>query len=118
MTKKYRFYKDESCWFIDLKWFPFNKAHLAMVCGADELLDNLSENSAEVFLEISTKPIKNNYDCLHLVEKLGWVMGAVYEVSATKRIKNSIFNTNQLWLCAVTLLVFGHYPKNIYFKKL
>lgn len=114
--KTYRFYKDEYGWFIDLKWFPFNRAHLAMVFGADELLDVLSDNKEEVFLEVSRKPIKNNYNCLFRVAKSGILNGAVYQVSNSKQIKNVIFEANQLWLCAVTLLLFGHYPKQIYFS--
>jgi len=115
--KTHRFYKDELGWFIDLKRFPFNRSHLAMVCGADELLEKLSGGDKEVFLTISTKPIDNCYDCLHRVLKLGLLNGAIYSPSSLHApLKNKITETNQLWLCAVTLLVFGHYPKKIYFK--
>lgn len=117
--RTYRFYKDEYGWFIDLKWFPFNRAHLAMVCGADELLDKLSKGGNEVRLKISTNIFKvDNYyisNRLERVKKLGLLYGAVYEPSFHK-IQNKIFEKNQLWLCAVTLLVFGHYPKNIYYS--
>ncbi len=114
--RTYIFYKDEIGWFIDLKWFPFNRAHLAMVCGADELLDKLSNNGEEIYLEISTKPIKNNHNCLYRIQKLGIFNGAVYEPSSLFEIEYEIFKPNQLWLCAVTLFVFGHYPEKIYFR--
>lgn len=115
--RTYRFYKDEYGWFIDLKWFPFNRAHLAMVCGADELLDIVSDGADEVYLDVSTKPIDNNFTCLHRVQKLGLLNGAVYTPSSLITLKNDIFQPNQLWLCAVALLVFGHYPEKIYFCK-
>jgi len=113
--RTYRFYKDEFGWFIDLKWFPFNRGHLAMVLGADELLDKLSNNGDEVFLEISTKPIWNNFNCLFRVEKLGLLNGAIYSPSSLYEIEHELREKNQLWLCAVTLLVFGYYPSKIYF---
>ena len=117
--RTYRFYKDEYGWFIDLKWFHFNRAYLAMVCGADELLDKLSENNTEVILQLSTKSFSSyskNKNILERVQKLGLFNGAIYEVIKEKHhIKNEIFKPNQLWLCAVTLLVFGYYPKEIYF---
>ena len=79
--RTYRFYKDEYGWFIDLKWFPFNKAHLAMVCGADKLLDILSNNSKEVVLSISTSKFGMKLsDRLERRVKLGLLNGATYEV--------------------------------------
>jgi hypothetical protein len=114
--RTYRFYKDEIGWFIDLKWFPFNRAHLAMVCGADDLLDKISNGFKEVILEISTKPIKNYDDVLKRVQKFGLMNGAVY-APEHERLETLIFEGQSLlWLCPVTLLVFGHYPKNIYFR--
>lgn len=117
--RTYRFYKDEYGWFIDLKWFPFNRAHLAMVCGADDLLDILSDGKDEVRLKISTGIFRvGKYyisNRLYRVRKLGFLNGAVYEPSFHK-IENKIFEKNQLWICAVTLLVFGYYPKNIYYS--
>lgn len=41
--RTYRFYKDDLGWFIDLPSFPLNRGYLAMVLGADDLLDKLSK---------------------------------------------------------------------------
>lgn len=117
--KTYRFYKDEIGWFIDLKWFPFNRGYLAMVAGADEVLNKLSNNGNEIFLSVSTKPKFGNLfvsSCLFRVEKLGLYKGAVYTPSSNLVLNYEIFEKNQLWLCAVTLLIFGHYPSKIYYK--
>lgn len=119
--RTYRFYKDEFGWFIDLKWFPFNRAHLAMVCGADEMLDKLSNNGTKVKLQVSTKPIKvnnlTNFNCLIRETVLGLFYGAIYSPTNIK-LENKIFKENQLYLCAVTLLLFGRYPKKLYFNVL
>jgi len=114
----YRFYKDEYGWFIDLKWFPFNRGHLAMVCGADKMLDSLSNNTEEVVLNISTSKFGFKYsDRLERRVKLGFLNGATYEVmSSDIEFETEYLNKNHLWLCAVTLLVFGYYPERIYFK--
>ena len=121
--RTYRFYKKvcpiegTGYWFIDLKYFPFNKAWLAMVLGADLLLDKLSNNKNEVLLGVSSKrPKNNNYDdCIIKKQDLGLLKGAVYKTVINK-IPSSGFGKNKLWLCAVTLWVFWKYPKKIYFK--
>jgi len=43
IMRTYRFYKDDLGWFIDLPSFPLNRGYLAMVLGADDLLDKLSK---------------------------------------------------------------------------
>lgn len=118
MTRTYRFYKDEIGWFIDLKWFPFNRAHLAMVCGADSLLDILSAGEKEIKLKVSTSRFRMKLsNRLERRIKLGLLRGATYEVMSPEiEFETSFLSKNQLWLCAVTLLIFGHYPKNIYYS--
>ncbi len=111
----YRFYKDENGWFIDLKWFPFNKAWLAMVAGADELLDILAKGKKEVHLQIGTKVFDGCQDMLGREAKLGLFKGAVYSPSVNM-IKHELIKKNQLWLCPATLWVFGYYPDTIYFR--
>lgn len=115
--RTYRFYKDEYGWFIDLKWFPFNIGHLAMVCGADKMLDIISNNTEEVVLNISTSKFEMKYsNRLERRVKLGFLNGTTYEVmSSDIEFETEYLDKNHLWLCAVTLLVFGYYPKEIYF---
>jgi len=112
----YRFYKNNRGWFIDLPNYPFSKAHLAMVKGADVLLDQLAENRNEVWIEESTRPIPEYTDVLDRVKKLGLAKGAIYKGNKIK-IHHAILEENNLWLCPVTLFVFLHYPKKIYYKK-
>ena len=117
--RTYRFYKEDKQWFIDLKWFPKSlKHHLAMVAGADELLDKLSEGKEEITLQVSSRVFRNDSFILDRVLKFpGMFNGAVYSWFNGK-IEYEIIDKNQLWLCWVTLLVFGRYPKTIYFKAL
>ena len=87
-----------------------------MVKGADVLLDQLAENRNEVWIEESTRPILEYTDVLDRVKKLGLAKGAIYKGNKIK-IHHAILEENNLWLCPVTLFVFLHYPKKIYYKK-
>lgn len=114
---KYRFYKNELGWFIDIKWWPKRLVHhLAMVMGADLLLDKLSNGKDEVEISFSRK--QKPYHVKKLVRSgiLGVFDGAVY-VPNEDKITNE-YGQNWLWLCFVTIFVFGHYPKEIYYKVL
>ena len=113
--KKYRFYKEDGVWFIDLKFFPFKKAWLAMVAGADTLLDTIAFGDDEITLEMSTKPFPGWQDNLKRTHKLGLFKGAVYE-STDVEFYNSTILDNHLWLCPTTVWIFFRYPKNIYYK--
>ena len=113
-----RFYKEEGVWYIDLKYWFANKKHLAMVWGADNLLDVLSKGKDEITLEFSSSPIIFNDGMLERHRLVGGKFeGAIYEIITGPEIKHSI-NTDRdsLWLCGVTLFVFLRYPKNIYYK--
>ena len=113
---KYTFNKEDLGWFIDIKWFPKRfKHHLAMVIGADILLDKISNKQNKVELEISTR-LKPNFKRLERHEILGLFNGAIY-IPKEDIIVNE-YGQNWLWLCFVTLFVFGYYPKNIYYKVL
>ena len=80
----------------------------------DDLLDKLSNKENKVELEISTK-LKPNFKTLTRNEKiLGLFEGAIY-VPKEDKIVNG-YGQNWLWLCFVTIFVFGYYPKNIYYK--
>ena len=115
--RTYRFYKDKELgWFIDIPNFPFNKAWLAMVCGADDLLDTLSGGKDEINIEISSRKKGIDYtDVIRRTHRLGLLKGSVYKTLLTK-IPNNGFGKNKLWLCPATLWVFWRYPKKIYFK--
>jgi len=116
-----RFYKENDTWFIDLKYWPFSKAYLAMVMGADVLLEKLAEGKNEVTIQYSNKGI---IDYQGILQRSYIVPGsffnsngAVYEL---KYMKMDYSCDNQkkdtLWLCNVTRFIFLCYPKDIFFK--
>ena len=116
--RKYRFYKDELGWFIDLKWFPFNRGYLAMVSGADTLLDILSEGKSEITLQVSKSPIPYS-DGLLEKHVSGLSLGAYYYTrEGYTKLKADVIKKKapMIWLCPVTLLIFLSYPKKIYYK--
>lgn len=114
--KTHRFYKEDGTWYIDIPNYPFAKSTLAMVLGADELLDKLSKSRGEVTLNFHTEEFEGQQDVLIRTKKLGLTQGAIY-MPMTNRIKHEMEGErNRLWLCPVTLYVFGKYPKEIYYS--
>jgi hypothetical protein len=100
------FEKELSGWYIVLPEWTGSKADLAMVAGADTLLDNLSNQSTRVSIDLSLS--RQEQDQIHLVKKRNcFFNGADYEVASTG---------HKLWLCNVTLFVLGHFPQNLYIK--
>ena len=59
----YKFYKENSTWYIDLPTWQGDKADLAMVLGADTLLDHLANVNGRikqiVELEFADEEIEN-----------------------------------------------------------
>lgn len=113
--RKHRFYKNELGWFIDLKWFPFNKAWLAMVAGADTLLDYLANGKDEITLQISTSPIPFSDGFLEKHVSPSLSQGAFY-FSREGYLNRGVSFIESVWLCPATLWVFWKYPKKIYYK--
>lgn len=112
--KIYRFYKNEIGWFIDLKWFPLNKAYLAMIGGADEFLDILSKKEDEIYLKVSSKKFnKISTSISENVINRGFFFKLKYGTFYQKLIKNKL---QQIYLGPVTILIFGWYPKKIYYE--
>ena len=116
-----KFKKEDEDWFIDLKWWIFGKHHLAMVAGADTLLEKLANGKNTVTLEVSTKmydKFSEHPKKIIRVEKLpGWFNGAIYQSPSIEFTTDNILPPNHLWLCFVTLFVFRKYPKRIFFNK-
>jgi len=116
------FYKDNNEWF--LQWpegMPNepSKAELQMVLGADTLLDSLAKEKDRVSLDITetvfelrndNKPAfaKGEWDFMIRADYIKTYTGAYYHTA-----KN---NDTYIWLCPVTTLIFGGYPKYIYYK--
>lgn len=100
---KLNFEKDNTGWYIILPEWKGPRSSLAMVAGADTLLDELSSGGNFISLNISLEQ-KDNYLRLTKVKNC-WFNGADYVVSSTGK---------KVWLCNVTKFVFGNFPKDIY----
>jgi hypothetical protein len=108
----HRFYRDSEGWFIDLPEYIEQglgtKANLAMVSGADTLLDILSNGQAEVFVRMDREPFGGAEELV----KTSQGMNETDEFGAYYR---AVERRHDLWLCPVTLYVFdGLYPDKIY----
>lgn len=117
-----KFYKEEYentgiyVWRIYVKNFPFDRDHLLIVDEAGVILDNLSEDGNEVTLEVSTGPIPFSDGVLERTQKLGLFKGAKYKEKEGFDIPNREFQ-DKIWLRPVTLLLYGRYPKKLWFRK-
>jgi hypothetical protein len=99
--------EDTGSWFIDLPDWTGSKAELAMVAGADTLLDTLSNGESLLSILVSKKP-RPGFSMLKKLFNTPFVGGATY-------INNGDI-TKPLWLCRVTEFVLGGMPKRIYYK--
>lgn len=112
----HRFVKEYSGWYIDLPAYLAqggSKGDLAMVAGADTMLDIMAEGKNEVTISIDTQPFPKA-DLLELVEVCSPSMGGGYYVLHTYQQKAI---EHRMWLCDVTNFVFGNLPKHIYIRK-
>jgi hypothetical protein len=113
----YTFVKEGSQWFIDLPEYLAqggSKADLQMVEGADELLQFIAGGKKRITLQLDREPFEDA-DVLELVELCAAPMGGGYyrmHMYRNQRIEKRI------WLCDVTLFVFGDMPEHIYFRKI
>ncbi|MDB5252056.1 MAG: hypothetical protein JWP27_1225, partial [Flaviaesturariibacter sp.] len=87
-----------------------SKGDLAMVAGADTLLDKFAGGALRVTLDIDTQPFEGGDELEGLrPSSLG---GGDYLL----RSFNGTPTAHQLWLCDVTLFVFGNLPPRIYVR--
>lgn len=115
MEKTIIFYKETTGeWYAYLPDYTGEKADLEMVCGADTMLNIYSQGGARATLSISTEPKAGHNDVLHF-ESLSFAdeidSGAYYNVTTIRCIP---YPHLRIWLCPVTLFVFGEYPKELY----
>ena len=108
-----KFVKIQNEWFADLPEYlehGGNFADCQMVAGADDWLEMLAQGEEEVFLTLSVAPLEERLDIVEQPNDPS--MGATYTIKSYKGVKYN----HQLWLCPVTLWVFGHYPETIYYQ--
>jgi hypothetical protein len=113
MPELYRFIKENGGWFIDLPEYLAqggSKGDLAMVSGADTMLDIIAEGFDSVTLELDIKPFPDS-DELILTELCDPVLGGGYY--HMKKFEGKEMN-HDMWLCAVTEFVFGNMPERIF----
>lgn len=105
MRKIFEFVKVGGTWFYWLPDFDGDPVELAMVGGADKLLDSLDDRFVRLqMVDPSVAKI-----VLSKIEE--------DESGATYLCKSKYYN-DRVWICPVTLLVFNKYPQNIYLSEL
>lgn len=110
--KTLHFEKEKGGWFIVLPEWTGSKADLAMVAGADKLLDVLALGANKVSLKVAQAPIDDFYR-LTLKEYTPKEGGAIYKTYGNKDFPKEI------WLCDVTKFVFaGYMPTELYFRRI
>lgn len=107
-NKKYRFYKEDNRWYIDLEDYikeGGDKEDLELVAGANDMLDQLSKGKNEITLLISL--IENSFTYCLIKQ----------DADGNYIFHDSIKDTfSKVWLCSVTKWLFGDYPEMIYLK--
>ena len=110
MLRQFKFYKDEGTWYVDLPEWEGSRADLAMVSGADIMLDIVSQGENDIKVLLSTEDFDGSNRLEFLRESPEVGEGSWYLMKTYKGIEYNL----ELWLCDVTIFVFGGFPKNIY----
>lgn len=104
--KDFKFVNEEGRWFVELDNWQGDRGDLEMVLGADTMLDILAQGEGEVDVTLSEEKTpcrmtlsKNSED----------EFGALYILTS----EDSLFDFS-VWLCPVTVFVFGYYPEKLY----
>lgn len=104
--KNFRFNREEdNRWYVVLPEWTGSKEDLEMVCGADTMLDILSQGADSVNVSLSTEPFQDYKYMLSYLNESN--EGGDY-------LLTSDLLTFDVWLCHVTKFVFGNFPKRIY----
>ena len=107
----------DGCWYVNFPHWPFSHDNLAMVSGADKMLELLSDG--DLFVRVSVIPAKKQEmhdDYIELEQTESSLFGgSTYQVKYEPFKER--FKRDTLWICPVTLFVLGQYPKFIYVKR-
>lgn len=108
-----RFYKDNnSKWYVDLPEWGGSKEELEMVSGADTLLDNLSGNGSEVYVNFSKEYYSGSNTLIRHRYATETGNCAYYVAYYFEDFKLNLL----VWLCDVTKFVLGDFHKYIYYS--
>jgi hypothetical protein len=114
--RTYTFLKEEDKWYIDLPDYleqGGRKEDLKMVAGTDDLLTLIARGKKQVTVTMDTQPFEGA-DVLGLIELCDQPMGGGYYIMYKCRGREI---NKRMWLCDVTLFVFGDIPERIYIRK-
>jgi len=110
---KYRFYKEVNNWYVDLPSWEGSKSDLLMIGGADTMLDILSDNGTQVLTLIS----RTNFEG---ASELNFVKSAIEDIGEGSYYNFEKHNGETInlsvFLCDVTLFVFGEFPKQLFIQ--
>jgi hypothetical protein len=113
MKQTFRFYKTlANRWYIDLPEWKGSIDELEMVQGADTMLDLVSNNTSECYITIGDEPFEGADKVTLVTDLSDSVGGGDYYM---EKYRHDTVNQN-MWLCAVTLDVFGFLPQKIFIK--
>lgn len=96
------FVKENNKWYAKVPLiYEYFKSRTEMVFGANRLLDVISTNGT---VTVTTKGDEI------VLDRVKWALfnGAFYKVT----LSNGVFK-ELVWICPVTLFVYGYYPKQI-----
>ncbi len=109
--RAFRFYKEiDNRWYVDLPEWTGDKSELEMVAGADVMLEFMAEGESEISVTLSETQFEGS-DALQFVCAASDIgSGAYYEMEKYK----GIYLHLKMWLCNVTLFIYGKFPDKIY----
>ena len=110
--ENYEFEKDpDGRWYIVLPEWTGDRGDLEMVCGADVMLDIMSQGESKVTLGLSLSYVPNsNCTTLNFICEGEDIGGGFYLMETHK----GVYYNLEMWLCDVTKFVFGNMPKTIH----
>jgi len=104
--REFKFEKEEyNKWFVILPEWKGEKSELEMVCGADTMLDILSQGDSEVYITISESEMENTKFTLTFQKE---------EADGGLYIMKSDMHEFEVWLCHVVKFIYGYLPEILY----
>ena len=107
---KIRFYCRDGRWYADLPEYieaGGTEEDCEMILGSDYWLDLLALGRDSIYIKLSLNPAQEKIIRLEKDD-----FGATYIV---KSYKGEEIN-HKIWICPVTLFLFGEYPETIYYE--
>jgi hypothetical protein len=105
-----RFYNRDRRWFADVPSYieaGGTEDDCEMVAGADEWLDLLAKEKDSITLEIGETPLDEQLKLYEKDEAGGTYIAHTYKEEDVNHV---------MWLCNVTIFVFGYFPPIIHYK--